>query len=395
MPAPSFYLFIPRDERLQERYEAFPKITEIFPVNSVGIVTARDHLTVHWSPEEVWNTVRRFAHLDPELARQAYDLGKDARDWKVALAQKDLLDSGPKHENIVPILYRPFDIRYTYYTGHSRGFHCMPRFDVMRHMLRENLGLITVRKVPPTGLCNYFFVSEKIISNGAIRSDNQSIDYLFPLYLYDGRKSVKKRSALARTFMLFEPESGYGRIPNLAPAILEMLAKRYGVAPSPEDIFHYIYAVLHAETYRSRYADFLRMDFPRIPFAENRDVFGKLGALGKELVDLHLLRSAELDTPAARFQGEAGPVEKIRYIESENRIYLGKNQYVEGAPPEVWTYRIGGYQVCEKWLKDRKGRTLTPAEIKHYCRLVTALQKTIDVQRGIDQLYPEIDPSMP
>lgn len=214
---------------------------------------------------------------------------------------------------------------------------------------------------------------------------------MFPLYIYDGKKSVKKGSVLARIFMLFEPEAGYGRIPNLAPAILEMLAKRYGVAPSPEDIFHYIYAVLHAGIYRSRYADFLKMDFPRIPFAGNRDVFGKLGALGKELVDLHLLRSEELDTPAARFQGEAGPVEKIRYIESENRIYLGNNQYVEGAPSEVWTYRIGGYQVCEKWLKDRKGRTLTPDEIKQYCRLVTALQKTIAIQRKIDQIYDHID----
>lgn len=103
-PSPSFYLFIPRDERLQQRYEEFHKITEIFPVNSVGIVTARDHLTIHWSPEAAWNTVLNFSRLDPEMARQAYDLGKDVRDWKVAFAQKDLLDSGPKRERIVPIL---------------------------------------------------------------------------------------------------------------------------------------------------------------------------------------------------------------------------------------------------------------------------------------------------
>lgn len=117
------------------------------------------------------------------------------------------------------------------------------------------------------------------------------------------------------------------------------------------------------------------------------------GALGGELVDLHLLRSAQLDTPAARFQGEAGPIEKIRYIEAEGRIYLSKIQYIEGVMPEVWAYRVGGYQVCEKWLKDRKGRTLTPAEIKQYCRLVTALQKTIGIQRNVDQLYKELDPS--
>jgi len=387
-PSPSFYLFIPRDERLQKRYEAFHKITDIFPVNSVGIVTGRDHLTIHWSPEEVWNTVRRFAYLDPELARQAYDLGKDARDWKVTFAQKDLIDSGPKRERIVPILYRPFDVRYTYHTGHSRGFHCMPRNDVMRHMLRENIALITSRLTKGETF-RHAQVSETIVEVICMSPQTSNNGFVFPLYLY--KDQISKRSSLASTLMLFEPDASYGRIPNLAPAILEMLAKQYGVAPSPEDIFHYIYAVLYAETYRRRYADFLKMDFPHIPFAEDRDVFRKLSILGKRLADLHLLRSAELETPAARLQGEAGPVEKIRHIESENRIYLGNNQYVEGVPPEVWLYRIGGYQVCEKWLKDRKGRTLSPTEIKHYCHLVTALQKTIDVQRDIDQLYEEID----
>jgi len=384
-PAPSFYFFIPRDERLQRRYEGFPKITEIFPVNSVGIVTARDRLTIHWTPEAAWNTVSRFAHLDVELARQAYDLGKDAQDWKVALAQKDLLESGPQRERIVPILYRPFDIRYTYYTGKPAGFHCRPRFEVMRHMLRENLGLITQRqfKEQPGAFATNCIIGHKSV--GAF-----DINYLFPLYLYDGQTLQKKGSALASAMMLFEPGAGYGRVPNIAPAILELLAKRYGAAPAPEAIFHYIYAVLYAETYRKRYVAFLKMDFPRIPFADKRDVFGKLSALGKRLADLHLLRSAELDTPTARFQGEAGPIEKICYLEDENRIYLGKNQYIEGVPPEAWACRIGGYQVCEKWLKDRKGRELTPDEIKQYCRVVTALQQTIAIQRDIDRLYEKV-----
>jgi predicted helicase len=230
-----------------------------------------------------------------------------------------------------------------------------------------------------------------MISNGAIRSDNQSIDYLFPLYLYDGLTKKKRGAALASTLMLFEPEAGYGRAPNLSPAILEKLAGMYGAAPAPEDIFHYIYAVLYAESYRQRYVDFLKTDFPRIPFPQDRSIFEQMAALGGRLADLHLLRSAELDMPAARFQGEAEPVEKIRYLEDENRIHLSKNQYVEGVRPEVWTYRIGGYQVCEKWLKDRRGRTLTPAEIRHYCRTVTALQETIARQKDIDRLYGEID----
>ncbi len=388
-PSPSFYLFIPRDEHLREHYEAFPRITDIFPVNSVGIVTARDHLTICDTPEAVWNTVLSFSRLDPELARRAYNLGKDARDWKVDLAQKDLLDSGPSRERIVPILYRPFDVRYTYYTGHSRGFHCMPRNEVMRHMLRENMGLITNREV--NGPFHHILCSDKIISDCTVSLETRERSYLFPLYLYDGRTQKKRRAALASTMMLFEEKAGYGRVPNLAPAILELLAGIYGAAPAPQDIFHYIYAVLYGETYRRRYADFLKMDFPRIPFPRDRSIFEQMAALGARLTDLHLLRSAELDTPAARFQGAAGPIEKIRYLEEENRIYLSKTQYVEGVCPEVWTYRIGGYQVCEKWLKDRRGRTLTPTEIRHYCRTVTALQETIARQKDIDRLYGKID----
>ena len=138
-PVSPFYLFVPRDERLNKRFQSYPSIPAIFPVNSVGIVTARDHLTIHWTSQQVWTTVLNFASLDPEIARQAYQLGNDARDWKVKLAQEDLKKSGPTKGNIVPILYRPFDIRFTYYTGKSKGFHCMPRGEVMRHMLQPNL----------------------------------------------------------------------------------------------------------------------------------------------------------------------------------------------------------------------------------------------------------------
>ena len=122
-PASPFYLFVPRDEALQAQYRRFISVPEAFPVNSVGIVTARDRLTIHWSDEDVWTTVRVFSGMEPELARQGWQLGKDARDWKVTLAQKDLRDSGPALERVVPILYRPFDVRHTYYTGPVSRFH--------------------------------------------------------------------------------------------------------------------------------------------------------------------------------------------------------------------------------------------------------------------------------
>jgi very-short-patch-repair endonuclease len=147
-PESPSYFFTPRQTQNLQTYQSWPSVTEIFPVNSVGIVTARDNLTIRWTPDEMWTTVLTFSQLSEELARTAFQLGKDARDWKVSLAQQDVKrDGGPHREKIVPILYRPFDVRYTYYTGRSRGFHCMPRPEVMRHMLAgENLALITHKR---------------------------------------------------------------------------------------------------------------------------------------------------------------------------------------------------------------------------------------------------------
>jgi hypothetical protein len=160
----------------------------------------------------------------------------------------------------------------------------------------------------------------------------------------------------------------------------------------PEEIFYYIYAVLYSNLYRGKYAEFLKIDFPRIPFTEKYDLFREMVGFGKRLVDLHLLKSTELDPPLCKFQGkEDNRIEKIEYDEKEKRVYFNEEQYFEEIPQEIWQYQIGGYQVCEKWLKDRKGRCLSLEDIKHYCRIVTALQKTIEIQKEIDNIYEEVE----
>ena len=382
-PTPSFYLFVPQAEDLAASYNAFIKVTDLFPVNSVGIVTARDRLTIHWSPEEVWRTVTVFSRMEPELARQAYALGKDARDWKVTLAQQDLLDAGPEREKIVPILYRPFDVRYTCYTGHSRGFICMPRPEVMRHMLAgENVALIVPRRVEYAGTWQHAFVCGQMSEHVAVSL--KTIDYHFPLYLYP---DADRRD-------LFAPLGSSERRPNLDPQVATALAAAYGRQPPPEEILHYVYAVLYAPTYREQYAEFLRIDFPRIPFAADREVFETLAALGARLAALHLLKSPALDPPAARFEGQGdGRVAKSRgqgfhYDAEAQRVYINPTQYFAPVPAEVWEYRIGGYQVCEKWLKDRQGRRLELEDVRTYCHIVTALERTIALQQEIDALYP-------
>ncbi|HPD61067.1 MAG TPA: N-6 DNA methylase, partial [Thermodesulfobacteriota bacterium] len=385
-PRSEFYLFVPRDEGLLKAYQKYLKITDVFPLNSVGIVTARDSLTIKWSRNEVWNTVLNFSKMDAELARSAYSLGKDARDWKVELAQNDL--SELDKNKIVPILYRPFDKRYTYYTGKSRGFLCRPRPEVMRHMIKNNLGLVFHKREELLIPYSHFLVTTEIVEHGCLSS--KTTCYLAPLYLYSEKNNPGKLST-GGLMMLFEPKKDYeARKPNISPGFIEQLTKNFKKTPSPEQIFFYIYAVLYSNTYRTKYAEFLKTDFPRIPFTGDYKLFIRMGEHGKGLVDLHLLKSSELDSPVSKLQGKGDyKVEKVKY--EKECVYINNDQCFEGVKPEVWQYQVGGYQVCDKWLKDRKGRTLSLEEIKTYCKVVTALQKTIETQKAIDNLYSDVE----
>jgi predicted helicase len=411
-PKSEFYFFIPRNEALEDVYKKYTKITDIFPVNSVGVVTARDNLTIKWAADEVWQTVLNFSKQDSELARKAYNLGNDVRDWKVKLAQQDLLESSLDKEKIVPILYRPFDIRYTYYTGKSRGFICMPRPEIMRHMLAgDNLGLLICRQQNKVGFF-HAFVSKNITESCAVSNKTREISYLFPLYLYpetdkkhlfshlpehkerNPNISPKLMDALCRGVLMNAPNTGVTKNGRYDITPLQITTnytpQQTNNTPTPEEIFHYIYAVLYSNTYRTKYAEFLKTDFPHVPFTNSYELFLSMGELGKRLVDLHLLKSPELDTPSARFQGQ-GDNKVDKPIYQDNRVYINKDQYFEGITPQVWEYQIGGYQVLYKWLKDRKNRTLSLAEIKIYCRIATALAKTIVIQTDIDKIYPAIE----
>ncbi len=190
--------------------------------------------------------------------------------------------------------------------------------------------------------------------------------------------------------MLFEPQAEYEvKKPNLSPAFIEKLTREFKKMPSPEEIFYYIYAVLYSNIYRTKYVEFLKIDFPRVPFTKDYKLFKKMGDYGERLVNLHLLKSSKIDIPIARFHGKGNDkIEKLRY--EEGKLYINSEQYFEGISPEVWEYQIGGYQVCDKWLKDRKGKSLSVEDTKHYCKVVTALKKTIEIQIKIDSLYPDI-----
>ena len=376
-PQSPFYLFVPQNRDLFAEYNDGWKITDIMPVNSVGIVTARDDLTIKWSVQEVKETVKDFVSLPVEEARNKYDLGKDSRDWQVSLAQDDLRSHNLEDSKIVPILYRPFDKRYTYYTGKTRGFLCMPRFEVMRHILQgENLALATARSIE-IGEWDHLFCTVQLLQHHTVSL--KEVNYLFPLYLYPDTENEQGNLFSERT-------------PNLSQKFLSAIREKLGYIPTPEAIFYYAYAVFYSPTYRQRYAEFLKIDFPRLPLTSDNELFQTLAQKGEELVALHLMKSKKLNKVITKYPVSGdNAVTQVTYNESERRVYINKQQYFEGITPEVWAFKIGGYQVLDKWPKDRKkaNRSLSFDEVLHYQRIVVAMKETMQIMAEIDEVIPD------
>jgi predicted helicase len=368
-PESPFYLFT-RQEKGNEHYLNWPALPDIFPGASVGIVTARDNLTIQNTPNQVRKTIHHFASLDSETARIAYRLGKDTRDWKVLFAQKDLKDSGLNEDNIVPILYRPYDTRYTYYTGKSRGFHCMPRNDVMRHMLHSNLCIICNRQTKIK--YSHALIANSIVDYHVLETANAN-SYCIPLLLIP---SSHKEDIFA------SEERRY----NITPELLDRFSALWPEFV-PEQLFFYVYAILHSNIYRARYAQYLKMDFPRIPFPKDWESFLKLAEIGEQLANLHLLKSPLLADPGVKYQGSGvdDTVEAVSYDPGSLRVRINLQKFFEGVTPQMWEYHIGGYQVLAKYLKDRKGSRLD--DPVRYCRIAAAIKLTMEFQAQIDAVY--------
>ncbi len=386
-PTELYYFFVKKDFSEQTKFKKFISIQDIFVQSSSGVKTHRDHFLVCFTENEIKQRMRTFeSNLPDELVAQSLDL-KDTRDWKLKTTRESLKKIDWK-EYIRPYSYRPFDNRQICYLQDLIDRGC-DRLDLMQHFFKENLGMCITRQLSTLNFL-HAFVTNNVTDMCFISIKTKETGYVFPLYVYQQKDKPKKKS-LSSMMMLFEPEADYGvKKPNLSPELVEKLTKTYKKAPSPEEIFYYIYAVLYSNTYRTKYAEFLKIDFPRVPFAKDYKLFKKIAEYGEKLVEHHLIKSAELDKPIAKFQGQGNDkVEKLKY--EKGNLYVNDAQYFEGIPQEVWEYKIGGYQVCDKWLKDRKGRKLSVEETQHYCRVVTSIKKTIEIQAKIDGIYPEIE----
>ena len=385
-PASSYHLFVPQAADYSAEYESGWEITNIFHIGSVGIATGRDRFTVHRTAEDIRETVTDFVSLSVDEARERYRLPRDTRDWRVHFAQADLRNHPDSEQHIKPILYRPFDTRWTYYTGRSRGFHCTPRDAVMSHLLTENLALCVCRVVK-SPVWQHALITNPITDKSYISNRTSESTYVFPLYLYPNPEemgiSTERSLNFQSTFLTALSEAL--ELPQTAPFNLPE-----GV--SPEEILAYIYAILYSPTYRERYYDFLRYDFPRIPLPQDIDRFRTLAALGQRLMDWHLLKDGSRlqvaltgrSTPTRhRFEGEGdGVVGRVRYVDGQ--VWINPSQYFTDVPIEVWEYEIGAYQVCEKWLRDRKGEELGRAELQQYRAILVAVAETLAVMGEID-----------
>jgi predicted helicase len=372
-PAQPYFFFVPKDFPLAGEYEDGYRLIDIVAGVS-GIETKRDHFAIDFDREVLESRISDFVlgnYSDEDRKKQ---FNVDDNEWVVAEAVKELRKNASWKTDFVQCVYRPFDFRWIVY---NRIILSRDRGPLMAGMNRDNIGLIAARqsKEEFAVLATKFTCTHKIVTV-------YDRSFLFPLYLYPADDEL---------------DASAGRRPNINPEFLKALAEKLGLSQAgphglpqgvtPEDIFHYTYAIFNSPTYRTRYAEFLKIDFPRLPLTRNRDLFFHLATLGRDLVALHLMESPKLNDLITEFPVKGtDTVEKVQYNDKDERVWINPTQYFGGVPVAIWNFHIGGYQVCEKWLKDRKGRKLTYEDTRHYQRIVVSLNETIRLMTGIDDV---------
>lgn len=377
-----WYMFYQLNNKRWKEYQSWWTIPDIFSEFSVGIMTGQDALTVQDDPLKVQRIIEDFVLLPEPNVKIKYGLRNEKRQWTYQKAKLDLERFGLNQKmtkaelrkkirkKIVNILYRPFDKRHTFFTGISRGFHERPRGKVMKHMITgKNLGLIISRNSRPAAWRDVQ-ITEDIIELGVMATRPGNNAPLFPLFLYNKTKNGYKR------------EENFSE--NFKKFVIEEYEARNKIIA--EDIIFYIFAILHSDQYRERYEDFLKIDYPRIPFTDKWELFVELKEMGRELVELHLMRVEGLSDHKVRLRGSEGlpEVKRLQYT-ADSRLKINKDQYFEEILPEVYNFYIGGYQVCRKWLRDRKGKVLSKKDLQYFSMIVKVIQKTISIMGRIDQ----------
>ena len=344
---------------LAGEYNVYWRLADIMNQNgdpAPGIVTTQDEFAISFSEKISEEKVQSFlAPKSKDEARKLFKLCSQSQ-WNYEKAKNEL-SKGNWIVNIKRILYRPFDVRWTIYDSNVTVHH---HDRVMRHMALNNISFVCPRKVETSGAWQHILCANNIVDHVAVSL--KTVDSVCLLYLYPAEGEMQLDGGVRR--------------PNLNPEFIKAFSEKLGLkfiedgkgdlreTFGPEDIFNYAYAVFHSPEYRSRYAEFLKIDFPRLPLTSDKGLFKSLAEKGAALVALHLMESPVLNNLITKYEVKGEHlVEKVSYDEKTQHVSINKTQYFEGVPPEVWNFHIGGYQVCDKWLKDRKGRKLTIDDI--------------------------------
>ncbi len=374
-PAGPSYLFVLQDMDALHEYEQGWSLRDIFSPNgdpAPGIVTTHDDFAISWTRDEAIAKVERLLATNTEAeARDIFKLCSQDQ-WRYARAKTELADGGWR-AHVVQILYRPFDVRWTVYDRNVAVHRRERAFD--HFLTNKNVGLSLMRQASADQDYSHVIAINRIADN-RFQFSNRGVMAASPLWLESSDKPVDLLDTV-RT----------GRQANLASKFVAALAAAVGHIPSPENTLAYLYAILYTPSYRARYADFLKREFPRVPLTTNRALFDRLVVIGNELIALHVM-----ETTLPRITGfdvaGSNEVVKVRYASSERgtgRVYINDAQYFEGVPPFVWDMYIGGYRVAEKWLKDRKGQLLSYDDLVHYQNVIAALAKTFQLQGELDK----------
>ena len=368
------YFFVPKDFASQEEYDKGFAVKELFCICNAGSKTERDSLNIHFTDKDRLSVLKDFKELSINELVEKYHT-KDSRDWQVQLAQKDL-----KSNTLLAtkISYRPLDTRYINYTGKTKGIMGYPRFDIMCHMIRPNVSLCLVRN-------NRRYEETYFISNGisdkSYLSSNDDIT-VFPLYAYKENMGQEERIVNFNKDLYDSIAKGLNYLPCYDDDLRIDPTSEFNGVLYPQDLFDYIYAVLHSPSYRERYKEFLKIDFPRIPYPTDWEKFRDLAEYGEELRQLHLMEDLPHSTGVSFPIGGTLQVDCYRW--EQNRVYINSEQYFEAVPESAWNFYIGGYQPAQKWLKDRKGLMLSFEDVRHYQRIIYVLQQTEHIMQEID-----------
>jgi predicted helicase len=383
-----YYFFVPKDFSESSKYENGFKIDELFTIFSTGAESQKDEVTIHYTEKELKAVLYDFEVLSENEIAKKYAIC-DGRDWKIGTSQTDV----NSYKQIDLIQYRPFDIRHTLFSGKSKGFFAYTRYECLKHLKKPNFAITAVklnRKYEDTT----FWISKYITDKGIVSSLDNS--YVFPLYLYPEPKVQQ---------LVGQSDE---RIPNLNMGIVEAIANKInlhfieddmidvelaegsGGIFKPLDILGYTYAVLYSPTYREKYREFLKIDFPRIPYPKDQDTFEKLAELGIKLIQTHLLESKKSTKFITKYPIDGNnEVTKLHFDPDQSAVYINDTQYFANVPELAWNFFIGGYQPAQKWLKDRKGRHLEFDDIMHYQKIIVALTETDTLMKKIDLIEIE------